>query len=67
MQKFKKKNEKNKKIKVLKFIPFCLTKENCERPKIARDKHKMVLEEMKSTLVIMQLLKKELVQPTKLH
>ena len=59
--------KRNKKLLVYKFIPFNLTKENVERPKIAKDKHKIALEEMKNLLIIMKSLKKELAKPTKLH
>ena len=67
MFKFKKKNEKVKKVMVYSFIPFNLTKANYERPKIAKDKHKIALEEMKELLIIMRSLKKELAKPEKLH
>ena len=37
-----------------KFISYRLSKTNIERPKIAKDKHKMIWEDMKITLKIMK-------------
>ena len=42
------------------FYLFGITKEQIERPKIAKDKHKMILEDMKITLKIMKLNLKDL-------
>ena len=36
------------------FYLFGITKEQIKRPKIAKDKHKMILEDMKITLKIMK-------------
>lgn len=36
------------------FYLFGITKEKIERPKIAKEKHKMILEDMKITLKIMK-------------
>lgn len=48
---------------IYKFIPYCLTIDNVRRPKIAKDKHKIALEEMKNNLIIMKKLKRELAVP----
>lgn len=39
---------------ISKFFPYNITKENMERPKIAKDKHKIKLKEMKFELNIMK-------------
>lgn len=59
--------KKVKKLVAYKFIPFSLTKENIERPVIAKDKHKMKLAEMKDTLKILKILKNELATRQSTH